>query len=96
MMTLNEFKSYLQKGLGRAILLLRQEPDKEPFRQAVWNHAIHDPRYDRQCNASRGRYIKDLFDCFPDGDVMLSELLHVYGEGNADYEELWYYINNLK
>lgn len=95
-MTVTEFESYLQKGLGRAILLLRQEPDKEPFREAVWSHAIHDPRYDRQCNASRGRYIKDLFDCFPDGDVMLSELLHVYGEGNADYEELWYYINNLK
>ncbi len=95
-MTVTEFESYLQKGLGRAILLLRQEPDKEPFREAVWSHAIHDPRYDRQCNASRGRYIKDLFDCFPDGDVMLSELLHVYGEGNADYKELWYYINNLK
>ena len=94
-MTVTEFESYLQKGLGRAILLLRQEPDKEPFRQAVWNHAIHDPRYDRQCNNPRGKYIKNLFDCFPDGDNMLNKLLSVYGEGKADPEDTRYYINNL-
>ncbi len=34
-MTVTEFESYLEKGLGRAILLLRQEPDKAPFREAV-------------------------------------------------------------
>ncbi len=95
-MTVTEFESYLQKGLGRAILLLRQEPDKEPFRQAVWNHAIHDPRYDQQCNASRGRYIKNLFDCFTDGDVMLSEFFRIYGEGKVDPWDCRYYLNNLE
>ncbi len=94
-MTISEFKSYLQKGRGRAILLLREESDKEPFREAVWDHAIHDPRYDRQCNEPRGHYIKELFDCFPDGDAMLSKLLRVYGEGKGDPEERWYYIENL-
>ncbi len=94
-MTVKEFKSCLNKGLGRAILLLRHEPDKEPFREAVWNHAIHDPRYDRQCNASRGKYIMNLFDCFPDGDNMLNKLLSVYGEGEVDAEDTRYYINNL-
>jgi len=95
-MTVTEFESYLQKGLGRAILLLKQEPDKEPFRHAVWNHAIHDPRYDRQCNNPRGKYIKNLFDCFPNSDDMLKELFSVYGEGKADPGDLGYYINNLE
>ncbi len=95
-MTVSEFESYLQKGLGRAILLLKQEPDKTPFREAAWNHAIHDPRYDRQCNAPRGHYIKTLFGCFPGGDAMLSELFRVYGEGTADPWDLTYYINNLE
>ena len=81
-MTISEFESYMQKGLGRAILLLQKEPDKTPFREAVWRHAIHDPRYDRQCNAPRGHYIKDLFDCFPDGEAMLSEL---FCERSANY-----------
>ncbi len=48
-MTVSEFEPYLQIGLGRAILLLREEPDKTPFREAVWNHAIHDSRYMRMC-----------------------------------------------
>ncbi len=95
-MTISEFESYLQKGLGRAILLLRQEPDKTPFREAVWNHAIHDPRYDQQCNASRGRYIKNLFDCFTDGEAMLSEFFRIYGEGRVDPWDYRYYLNNLE
>jgi len=94
-MTVTKFESYLQKGLGRAILFLREEPDKEPFRASVWNHAISDPRYDRQCNAPRGQYIKNLFDCFPDGDTMLSELFRIYGEDRGNPDDRWYYIENL-
>ena len=37
-MTVTEFESYLKKGLGRAILLLRQEPDKTPFREAAFRY----------------------------------------------------------
>ena len=94
-MTIAEFETYLQKGLGRAILLLRQEQDKTPFREAVWNHAIHDPRYDRQSNSPRGRYIKMLFDCFPDGDAMLSDLFRYYGEGKENHEDRRYHMENL-
>ena len=94
-MTISEFNFYLQKGLGRAILLLQKEPDKTPFREAVWRHAIHDPRYDRQCNAPRGHYIKDLFDCFPDGEAMLSELFCVYAEAKGETDDLTYYVDNL-
>lgn len=94
-MTVAEFEIYLKKGLGRAVLLLKQEPNKAPFREAVWNHAIHDPRYDRQCNSPRGLYIKALFDCFPDGEAMLSDLFRYYSEGKGEHEDRSYHIENL-
>ena len=94
-MKIDEFENYAREGLGRAILLLRKEPDKTPFREAVWNHAIHDPRYDTQCNSVRGLYIQELFDCFDDGDDLLSELLRFYSEGNVDPEDRCYHIGNL-
>ncbi len=93
-MTVNEFESYLQKGLGRAILLLRQEPDKTPFREAVWNHAVYEPRYDRQCNSPRGHYIKELFDCFEDREALFSDLFRTYCEG-IDSPHLQYYVGNI-
>ena len=34
-MKVPEFESYLKKGLGRAVLLLRGEPDKTPFRDGA-------------------------------------------------------------
>lgn len=65
-MTVIEFEVYLQKGLGRAILLLKQEPDKESFREAALRYL---------CEEYNGgaRYALDLIDCFDDRDVVLNE-----------------------
>ena len=65
-MTVTEFESYLQNGLGRAILLLKQEPDKTPFREAALRYL---------CEEYNGgvRYAIDLIDCFDDRDAILKE-----------------------
>ncbi len=65
-MTVTEFESYLQKGLGRAILLLKQEPDKAQFREAALRYL---------CEEYNGgsRYALDLIDCLDDRDVFLKE-----------------------
>lgn len=93
-MTVTEFESYLKKGLGRAILLLKQEPDKTLFRDAVWNHAVHDPRCDGQCNSPRGHYIKELFECFSDSNDLFSKLFCAYKE-SIHSKHLRYYIGNI-
>ncbi len=66
-MTVTEFETYLQKGLGRAILLLKNEPDKTPFREAAL-------RYLGEEHIGGGRYAIDLIDCFDDRAVLLKEV----------------------
>ncbi len=65
-MTVTEFESYLQKGLGRAILLLRKEPDKTPFREAA-------SRYLTAAYYNGVTYAIDLIDCFDDRDALAKE-----------------------
>lgn len=66
-MTVSEFESYLKKGLGRAILLLGQEPDKTPFREAVFHYLT--------AGYFNGvAYALDLIDCFDDRDDLAKEV----------------------
>ncbi len=58
-MTVDEFVDYYNKGLGRAIIKLKQQKDKTPFKQAFWdcisqrNHRVLDI-YEKE--------ITDIFD----------------------------------
>ncbi len=66
-MTTSEFKSYLEKGLGRAILLLKEEPDKTPFREVAL-------RYLTSGYYNGFSYALDLLDCFDDRDTLAKEV----------------------
>ena len=72
-MTVTEFEVYLQKGLGRAILLLREEPDKTPFREVVLTHLIGG-RNRYYYNERSLAYVLDLLACFDDRDALLQEV----------------------
>ncbi|MBQ4065731.1 MAG: hypothetical protein IJD10_06485 [Clostridia bacterium] len=75
-MTVIEFEAYLQKGLGRAILLLRQEPDKAPFWEPLSRHILgitHNtdgPRY----HHALGVYEVELIHCFDNHETRSEEL----------------------
>src|SRR4051794_649608 len=56
---ISEFRSLLEKGLGRAIVYL-QTHDAAPFREVILHACTHDLRFDRQLEPSRGRYLFDL------------------------------------
>ena len=66
-MTATEFESYLKKGLGRAILFLKEEPDKTPFREAAF-------RYLTSGYFNGVTYALDLIDCFDDRDALAKEV----------------------
>lgn len=53
------FADYVEKGLGRAILLLRQQQDKEPFKKPFLDHVFTSGEI-------LGIYERDLLDCFED------------------------------
>ena len=66
-MTATEFESYLKKGLGRAILLLKEEPHKTPFREVAF-------RYLTSGYFNGVTYALDLIDCFDDRDALAKEV----------------------
>ena len=80
-MTVTELESYLEKGLGRAILLLKQEPDKAPFREAVLTHLIGGRN--RYYYSERSlAYVLDLLACF-DGVGLDYLMLWPYDQGGC-------------
>ena len=72
-MTVSEFESYLQKGLGRAILLLQQETDKTPF-FAPLSKWILDAADKLQYHRQLGEYEVDLIRCFDDHEKRAAEI----------------------
>src|SRR5581483_4695368 len=53
------FQGWLRKGLGRAVLHLK-EHDSRPYKDAILEHCLHNPAYDRQCEDMRTEYLFDL------------------------------------
>ena len=75
-MTVAEFEAYLQKGLGRAVMLLKEEADKTPFWEPLVSHIMnananaHKPCY----HHSLGIYEVELIRCFDDSDKRAEEI----------------------
>lgn len=69
-MTNEEFRRYLEKGLGRAVLLLQKEEDPGAFAQTLreWLFAGGSE------NGISAVYKKDLIDCLPDPDAFVRRL----------------------
>ncbi len=76
MMTVAEFESYLQKGLGRAILLLRKEPDKTPFWEPLSRHILsfNETANARCYHHALGIYEAELIRCFDDSEKRAEEI----------------------
>lgn len=79
-MTVTEFESYLQKGLGRAILLLKQDPDKTKFRETAL-------RYLTAGYFNGVTYALDLIDCFEDSDALAKEVAEQNLKQGRTFEE---------
>ena len=77
-MTTTEFESYLQKGLGRAILLLKEESDKTPFWKPLSRHILN---FNETANArcyhhALGIYEVELIRCFDDSEKRAEEIVN--------------------
>ncbi|MBQ5602325.1 MAG: hypothetical protein IIU77_05840 [Clostridia bacterium] len=68
-----EFESYVRKGLGRAITLLKEEENKEPYRKLLVDMLTDDNLSGRFW----GEYEKELIDCFDDRDDVAREIAEV-------------------
>ena len=83
-MSVQEFGDYLNKGLGRAYTLLRQEPDKQPFWETLKAYLTTD----RADHRKFGNYEKWLLKCFDNYEERVGEvcsiLLEKLKEGSYD------------
>ncbi len=59
-MTVEEFLDYYNKGLGRAIIKLKQQKDKTPFKKAFWDCILQDNHRNVDI------YEKEIIDIFDD------------------------------
>src|SRR5437764_842515 len=64
----------LSKGLGRAVLALRQM-DSAEFRETVLHACTYDLRYDRQCESERGQYLFDVIQATRESQYYRNHLL---------------------
>ncbi len=66
-MSVAQFEHDLKLGLGRAVVRLRAEENKEPFKQPLKAHIFSHI-------SLSGRYERDLIDCFDDRKELRSEI----------------------
>lgn len=60
-MLIREFKNKISKGLGSAILYLKNNPDKAyQYYNAILWACCHDTKYDSQCETERGQYLYEI------------------------------------
>ena len=64
-MTVEDFCEYFKNGLGRAVILLKKQNDKTPFKEAFWNVFLK-PDKERNYHRVFGVYEKEILDVFGD------------------------------
>lgn len=72
-LTVAAFEEYMKKGLGKAVLLLRQQPDKSPYKEAFLAHVKDAP-------SVLGIYERDLLDCFEDRQALRLQIRRIVFE----------------
>ncbi|MBO4868128.1 MAG: helix-turn-helix domain-containing protein [Clostridia bacterium] len=75
LMTEDEFRDYLKRGLGLAVIRLRREPDKTRFREVFKKYVIYRCRF---CiNEHTFEYEDELLSCFDDAEQIKREIFDV-------------------
>ena len=75
LMTEDEFRNYLKRGLGLAVIRLRREPDKTRFREAFKEY-VTVPRW-YVIHAHAFEYEDELLSCFDDAEQIKQEIFDV-------------------
>ncbi len=83
-MTVEEFSRYIETGLGRAIILLKKQKDKEPFKKVFFDFLFGEKR---QMHRELDVYEKEILDIFDDKaytDKIINRLIDEYKSENGN------------
>jgi hypothetical protein len=77
-LTKKQFKHSLFRGLGSAIIELKQCQDKSQYRDIVLFACLHDTTYDMQIEGDRGSYLFEVIKLFDDTDLFEDSIIEKY------------------
>ena len=79
-MSLRAFTRSLRRGLGSAIVVLKNNPEREKYRDIVMRSCLKDIAYDTQVEGTKGYYLYTAIAIFDDPDVFLSSVSARFSE----------------
>jgi hypothetical protein len=74
LVSIAEYRRWLRKGLGRAVLHLDNHRS-EPYRQTILNACLSNWNYDRQCEPSRAQFMFDLIQRTGEAEFYQAEIV---------------------
>ncbi len=80
---MDEFKGWLQKGLGRAAIFL-QKHDSAPYRDALLYACTHNLTFDPQCEDRRAPYLMKLIEIAGDGSFYRDGIVSALAADDED------------
>lgn len=83
LMTEDEFRDYLKRGLGLAVIRLRREPDKTRFREAFKEYVISSRWY--AIHAHAFEYEDELLSCFDDAEQIKREIFDLCASKKVEF-----------
>lgn len=81
-MTLKEFRYAMERGLGRCIPALMEEPER--YRALVLQAVRRTYAFDAQCEGTRSAYVYRMIRCYPDTGPFLACALAAFRKQKAD------------
>jgi hypothetical protein len=79
-MTLKEFTHDLRRGLGSAIIELKNNPEREKYRGIVMKCCLNDIAYDTQVEGTKGYYLYTAIKTFDNSDDFLNNIIEKFNK----------------
>lgn len=83
-MTEKQFKHSLFRGLGSAIIMLEQCPNKNQYRDIALYACLHNTTYDMQLEGDRGMYLFNVIEVLGDFDLFEHSIIDEFKNIEAD------------
>jgi len=79
-MTLKTFAYDFRRGLGSAIIELKNNPEREKYRDIVLRYCLKDIAYDTQAEGTKGFYLYTAINCFDKHEDFLNTIIEKFNK----------------
>lgn len=77
-MKVREFRKLIEKGLGAAVVFIRDNPkDTKRYYHSILQACIKNNAYDSQCEGSRSQYLYEIIQLRNERDLLKEQVMAV-------------------